>query len=1489
MTIFTTILMTKDTRKKSTRKSIKKKKSTKTISNIRAKEMDPFYIVGLGTSAGGLEALELFFSNCPSDTGLAFIIVQHLSPDYKSLMPELLSRHTKMRVTEAKQGEVVQPDHVYLIPGSKNLTINAGKLRLTNRPPNTQMNFSIDIFFQSLALEQKERAIGIILSGTGSDGTKGGKSIKEVGGTMFIQNPDDARFDGMPRSSINGGLADFILTAAEMPDELIQFVTHPQFAKTITGVDLGKNLESIDRILKILKNHTGYDFFSYKKPTLLRRTAKRMNITKSDSVEDYIDFLYENPDEKYILVDEFLIGVTKFFRDPMAYKILENQVIPDIVEEKRSRNQPIKIWVVACSTGEEAYSIAILFEEYLAKKGYNNLKYKIFATDIDSKSIDIATKGSYSENIATDVSPSRLASYFIRKDNGFQIQPAIRKNIIFSKHDVLQHPPFNKMDLISCRNMLIYIDNNIQAKVLSSLHYALNRNGYLFMGGSESIGILSKNFNEVSTKWKIYRNVLPTKMINIDANSWRVETKSKGVAKRNRQAYSIEDKAIKAVNQDLMSEMEAVCVCVDEHFDILYASGKFKKHITIPEEGFSNNILKLLPDELIIPITTAARKLSKEESETIVKNVRVVKDKVIRNLRLLIKTLPLDGTNYRSILITIIEKAERSLTEEEVQYEMPTPGLNVEEIGELREALNETRENLQATIEELETSNEEMQATNEELLASNEELQSTNEELQSLNEELHTVNAELQEKNVQLLEANSDIENLMVNTNIATIFLDREFNIRKYTPAIKEHFQLMENDIGRPIEHFSGSMGGKNLVQYAKEVLDNLVPFRLEFQNNQGTWFLLQIFPYQTQNNIIAGVVVNFININELKKTIDEKAKLNEYIAHLTKSSPVTIYVFDVKRQANIFSTKSLWETAGYSKAEAATMSAKLLPNIIHPDDYEKVINYYKKQVLNIEGKQATTLEYRIIHRKTREFIWMRTTDKVYKRDMQNKVLSILGVSQEITKIKGMEEEILISQERARLAVQGTGAALWEWSDLSRDDAWWSSEFYKLLGYTEKKMKASYGALLNLIHPDFVEEFQKMLDAHLKDSTPFEIELKLKTNKKGYRWFRINIQAQRNLKDRPTKVVGILFDINEKRQLLSDIEEKEARLYSIYNNALTGITLADTKGVIVNASKGVEQILGYTPKDMIGKSFLEITYKEERKISKSNFQELKDDKIPYMRIDKRYICKDKSLKWIDANITKTVIADQEYYLCVMVDIDKRKAAETKMNQLNQELERFAYLASHDLKEPLRTITSLTDRLKEKHGASLNKSANQYIQFIEDASNRMQNVTSGLLIHSELGRKIQKSQSINLNQLIKQTRSDLSTNIYENNATFIVKRLPKIEGDPTQISLLFQNLISNSLKYRKKKIDPVIEIGYENKKTYWLFYVKDNGIGIAKAHQEKIFEVFTRLHNKKEYEGTGIGLSSCKRIIANHHGKIWVESKLRKGTTFFFTIPKKQPK
>ena len=1332
-------------------------KLTKDSNSLKIKK-ENFYIIGIGSSAGGLKALEEFFDHCPSNTGFAFVIIQHLSPDYKSLMPELLSRHTEMSVKEAKEGDTVTANHVYLIPGGKNIQIKDGKLELIKRPPHNQINFSIDIFFNSLAIEQKDKALAIILSGTGSDGAKGAKAIKEIGGTVFVQSPDSSGFDGMPKSVINQGLADYVLDPKEIAKEVIDFVSHPHYAIPAPLEGHLSNDESLFRILNIIKNHIGYDFHFYKKPTLLRRTAKRLNITKCKTIESYIDYLHDNPTEKLFLTQEFLIGVTKFFRDEKAFNIVKEQVIPGIVDNK-NQDESIKIWVVACSSGEEAYSITILLEQYLRKVKRNN-PYKVFATDLDERAIEKATKGIYNESIESEVSQEILNEYFIKKENKYQIHPSIRKNIVFSKHNILQNPPFNKMDFVSCRNMLIYMENNIQLKVLSNIHYSLNLNGYLFMGNSENLGILDKNFKEVSSKWKIYQNIQSERILNINrGNIWRVENDVHNRGKEKLKGNSLDDRVAKSINKLLMDEMNAVSICVDENYEIIHASGKLKKYVTYPEEGFSNNLLKITPDELNIPIATLVRKLIVGADDPIERKIKMVQQDELKVIRIIVSSFSVLSVGTRSFLITIIEESNRKIKEGEILDISSSMLSNSEQVLELKEALSETRETLQSTVEELETSNEEMQATNEELLASNEELQSTNEELQSLNEELHTVNAELQEKNEQLLELNSDIENLMKNINIGTIFLDRAFQIRKYTPAIGEHFQLRQEDIGRSITHFSGTMGGEDIVSYSKKVIETLTPFRKEVKNNNGDWFLMQIFPYRSQEDNIKGVVINFVDINNLRTAIDEKEKLNTFLSHLTNSNPAIIYIYDIINKVNTYSSANIWEVSGYSAEEIKELGDDLFEKIIHPDDLDKLLEHHEN-IKSLKNEKVLQLEYRVIHKKTKKVIWILSSDKVDSRDQYGNVKSILGISQIITQVKNMELKLKESEERFRLAITGTQSGMWEWSDLVKDQAWYSREFCKLIGYTKKDLKASYSEFVNLIHPDYIKIFRQGLDKHIKDSVPFNEEIKIKTKKNGYMWFMINAQMQ--------------YDQN---------------------------------------SKSIKKIVG-----------------------------------------------------------------------TLLDINEKKQSEFKMKQLNIELERFAYLASHDLKEPLRTVTSFTNLFKTEYEKEFDSNAHQYLDFIEKATLRMINLTDDLLIYSQLDDKSLNFQKVDVNTIINNVTDDLQTSIEQSKASITVGKLPVIVCDTIQLMQLFQNLISNSIKYRKNS-PPIIEIACKTKPNEYEFSVKDNGIGIAKKHQTQVFEVFKRLHTQSQYSGTGIGLANCKRIVDNHNGKIWVNPNYSNGTMFVFTIPK----
>lgn len=1314
-------------------------------------------IIGIGSSAGGLKALEEFFDNCPTTTGFSFVIIQHLSPDYKSLMPELLSRHTTMSVKEAKEGDEVKPNHVYLIPGTKNIEIKNGRLELTKRPPNNQINFSIDIFFKSLALEKKEKSIAIILSGTGSDGTKGAKAIKEIGGTVFVQNPSSASFDGMPRSAINQGLADYVLDPKQMGEEIVDFVLHPNYPLLVPSSKVEGNTESLHRILKIIKNHMDYDFFAYKKPTLLRRISKRISITKCNTVENYIDYLHDNPEEKYTLTQEFLIGVTKFFRDAEAFEIMQKEVIPAIVRKKKKGS--LKIWTVACSTGEEAYSLAILINEYLEKTN-SVLDYKVFATDIDEKAIDVATKGIYNDSIESEVMPEILEKYFFKNDNKYQIKPLIRKKIIFSKHNILSNPPFNKMDLVSCRNMLIYLEGAIQHKVLSSIHYALNLDGYLFLGSSENLGVLDKNFEEISTKWKIYKNVQPERLLDLGRdNTWRVE-RSVDLGFSRRLSYSsLEEKVAKSVNTLLMDRLDAVTVCIDDNYEIIHAVGKLKKYIQYPDEGYSNNLLKILPDELHIGIATSVRKLIPNTKESIEKRVRYVKEDSLLNLRIIVSSFTVSSSLNRSFLVTILEESTRKMTEKDHEIIKPVLFSNEEQVQELREALSETRENLQATIEELETSNEEMQATNEELLSANEELQSTNEELQSLNEELHTVNAELQEKNTLLVELNSDIENLVNNINIGTIFLDKSFKIRRYTPAIKEHFQFQASDIGRAINHFSGTLGGEDIIKRATYVINTLQPYETEIQNNEGRWFLLHISPYRSQEDIIQGVVIKFLDIDDLKRAIQDKVKTNTFLTHLLKANPASIYVYDIVEKKNVYSSSSVAESAGYTPADLLKFGDELLVNIIHPEDLEKVFKHHEK-LATIYDNEELQLEYRVNHKNGKDTIWFLSSDKVFERTKDGAVKTILGVTHVITKSKKMELKLAESEERFRLAVSSTKSGLWEWNDQAPKKIYLSNECYKTLGYHKKDIKDTFKELVKLVNPEHKEEIKERILQHLENPiNPVEIDIQIRTKNKGYIWCKINGQLQKGKTLNQSKLVGTLVDINDK-----------------------------------------------------------------------------------------------------------------------------KMGEKRMKELNVELERFAYLASHDLKEPLLTVTSFTRLFKKEYGDQFDETAFQYIDFIDSSISRMITLTDDLLRYSQLDNKSLKFQAVDLNTIVNNIKEDLLNSILETGAEIKVDKLPKIVCDASQIKQLFQNLISNGLKYHKEGSIPRLVISSRNVEDGTEFFIRDNGIGIAPRHQKQIWEVFKRLHSQSEYEGSGIGLANCKRIVDNHEGTINVESRENEGSTFYFTIP-----
>ena len=842
-------------------------KSTSREHNSTSKEKNEIYYVGIGTSAGGLEALQHLFDHYTPRPNVAIIIVQHLSPDYKSLMVELLSKHTSMQVNQVTNGIKVEGNCVYVMPARKDLTIKGGKLFLKEKDPLLNINFPIDIFLHSLGDDQKEKAIAVILSGTGTDGSRGIKTIKEKGGIVMVQDTHSAKFNGMPLSAISTKQVDYVLPPHEIAIELENIATVRPADVARANLEVGvSSSHSLAKILGIVNKTTGLDFSFYKRNTIFRRIERRMKLNKIDEMENYYHYLSETPKEVHNLQKDLLIGVTQFFRDKEAFEELEKLAIPKIFESKLE-DEAIRIWTPGCSTGEEAYSTLILFEEFRKKHNRKN-PIKLFATDIDSSAIEQAGNGIYPVNIAADVSKERLAHFFTQREHAFHVNQDIRNQVVFARHNILSDPPFNRVDLIVCRNLLIYLETVLQKKVLSTFQFSLNRNGFLFLGPSESVGELSRMLQSVEKRWKIYQNkaeprtFIPDMLMNpLPPAGPQIHYQPGIPPVRN----TIKDQRVDMFRDILVDKFTPMVAFVNQEMETLYLSGGINQVLRLPEKKLSLNFLKMLPEELIIPLSTASRKVIKDKKAVRYNSIQVTGfDGETTLFDLQVEWVAAD-INVDSVLLVSLFKQESS-SNLEGEKPIPVNEMAVKRIEFLEQQLKDTRENLQSTIEELETSNEELQASNEELMAANEELQSTNEELQSVNEELHTVNSELQVKITEMTTLTNDMDNLLKSTEIGTIFLDKEMRIRKFTPAIHRQFNLIERDLGRPISHFNTDLGGVDIVSLSRQVLTEEKRLVTEVQLKSDQTFVMRILPYKTDESKIEGVVITFIDVGEIKK-----------------------------------------------------------------------------------------------------------------------------------------------------------------------------------------------------------------------------------------------------------------------------------------------------------------------------------------------------------------------------------------------------------------------------------------------------------------------------------------------------------------------------------------------------------------------------------------------------------------------------------------------
>jgi two-component system CheB/CheR fusion protein len=857
---------------------------------VASKASATFPIVGIGASAGGLEALEQFLARVPPGSGMAFVIVQHLDPTRKGIMPELLQRATGMKVIQVKNRTPVREDCVYVIPPNKDMSILHGVLHLLAPASPRGLRLPIDIFLRSLALDQQERSVGVILSGMGSDGTLGLRAIKEKAGVALVQEPATAKFDSMPRSAIDAGLADIVAPAGELPGKILAYLQRKPLIVRTELVMEDKTQSALEKVIVLLRDHTGNDFSLYKRNTLYRRIERRMGIHQITKMARYVRYLQENSQELDLLFKELLIGVTNFFRDPAVWEELRTQVIPALLAS-RSPGHALRAWVPGCSTGEEAYTLAMVFREAVeALKPKASFFLQIFATDLDRDAIDKARHGVFPPNITTDVSAERLKRFFTKEDHGYRVRREIREMVIFAPQNIIMDPPFTKLDLLSCRNLLIYLTAEVQKKLMPLFHYSLTPGGLLLLGSAETVGSSTDLFASVSAKARIFkRTETVQRPVQVEfPASFKVGKpfgpESAQPAKPSASLQSLADQLI-------LRSYAPPTVLTNDKGDIFYISGRTGKYLE-PAAGKANwNLFAMAREGLRYELAAAFPKALKQKESVLLHALKVGTDGGTQCVDVSVQRLDEPGPLHGLVIIVFTDVAMAVTT-----HTSKTPAQNARltaserELQRVRAEARITHEEMQTSQEEIRSANEELQSTNEELQSTNEELTTSKEEMQSLNEELQTVNAELQAKLQELSSSSNDMKNLLDSTDIAMLFLDRHLNVRRFTHQATKIIKLIPSDVGRPITDLVSNLDDPALSADAREVLRSLVPKEKPVSTPDGRWFSVRIMPYRTLDDRIDGVVITFADIT-VAKTLEaelreKQAALEQRVVTQTKRKP---------------------------------------------------------------------------------------------------------------------------------------------------------------------------------------------------------------------------------------------------------------------------------------------------------------------------------------------------------------------------------------------------------------------------------------------------------------------------------------------------------------------------------------------------------------------------------------------------------------------------
>ncbi|HLW64666.1 MAG TPA: PAS domain S-box protein [Gemmataceae bacterium] len=1256
-------------------------------------------IVGIGASAGGLDAFKRFFGAMPPDSGIAFVLIPHLDPARESLMVELLARHTTMPVVEAKEGVPVQANRLYILPPNKYMTIQGGMLRLTGPVERLSSQTSIDLFLRSLAKDQQERSICIIFSGTGSHGALGLRAVKAAGGMAMVQDPATAEYDRMPQSAIATGLADYVLPPEQMPKALVQYVRHT-YVNGGTHFEAPEAADSLTQILTLLRVRSNFDFRAYRKKMLARRIERRLGLHHLLNFADYLSYLREHPEEIQLLVKDLFIGVTDFFRDEEAFEQLATQVIAPLVQSKEA-DDIIRVWVPGCATGEEAYSIAMIIREQLALAN-KMCRVQIFATDLDEQALKVARQGVYPESITADVSAERLARFFARPaDHVYQVSKFLRESISFAVQNLISDAPFTKLDLISCRNLLIYLEPDIQQKLMSLFHFALRPGGCLFLGSSEGIGRHADLFEPLSKKWRIYRRIGPTRPVRVQ---FPIVLFGEG---HDHSEYGIENPAVQPVNlaeltrRMLVQEYAPAAVLINHKHEVLYYSGRCGKYLEFPSGEPTHDVVRIAREGLRSKLRSAISRAERENKTVVLSGLRVSHN--LTSLMVKVTVRPVSAFKSAESLVLITFEDEIQATGERSKNRRKTAGAaaaettppSVQAIDEsvlqkLESELQSTRADLQSTIEETESANEELKASNEEVVSMNEELQSTNEELetnkeelQSLNEEVTTVNNQLQEKVEELETANNDMANLLRCTNIATVFLDAKLRVKLFTPATTSLFSFIASDIGRSIDQINPKFSDPHLLGDTQDVLQDLSPREREVSSSDGNWWLRRISPYRTTEDRIDGVVVTFVDITERKRAGDEVVRR---LAAIVESSADAIFSKDLDGTVRTWN-RGAERLHGYTAAEMVGRSAR----ITVPED--QLAEWTNSLSRVAAGEHVEHLETVRVCKNGRRVPIIMTYSPL--RGANGQVNGISAIARDITERKKAEEALRESEKRFRVMADAAPVLIWT-SGTDKLCTWFNKMW---LEFTGRPMEKELGnGWVEGVHADDLDHCLKTYTAAFDARRPFFMEYRLKRHDGEYRWLLDNGVPRYEASGQFEGFIGSCIDISERRQA----EESAVAAYRRLQLAMSAARMAawtwDPHKDVASSTENFSEIYGLANVDSFEHG-LGLVHPEDRSCHREIVENAVKNGTPYHSLFRIVRPDNGQVVWLDERAVP--VTDTKGRVTALsgiaIDISERKQAEQEIREREERLQNILDTAADaiitiDRHGMIQSVNAATERM-----------------------------------------------------------------------------------------------------------------------------------------------------------------------------------------------------